>query len=200
MADTKVSAFPAAALPLAGTDEVPVIQSGAHKKTTVADLRDAVQPAVVSTQVNNSNSTTATAALQLTLPVGTYNIKAWLVWQAAATTTGIEFWLNMNTGAVSRCAATWYTLTTGGAAATGVADQATTLTAQMIEGKGQRASNAASGPIQGVDTATADQFSVLEGIVVVTTAGVLQLMMRTEVNASQVSLMPGSNIEARKVA
>jgi hypothetical protein len=38
MADTKISAMTAAALPLNGTELVPIVQGGDNKKTTVADV------------------------------------------------------------------------------------------------------------------------------------------------------------------
>ena len=38
MADIKISQLPAATTPLAGTEEVPLVQSGTTKKTTVADI------------------------------------------------------------------------------------------------------------------------------------------------------------------
>lgn len=38
MADTKISAMTAAALPLDGTELVPIVQGGDNKKTTVADV------------------------------------------------------------------------------------------------------------------------------------------------------------------
>jgi hypothetical protein len=38
MADTKISAMTAAALPLTGVELVPIVQGGINKKTTVADL------------------------------------------------------------------------------------------------------------------------------------------------------------------
>lgn len=38
MADTKISAMTAAALPLDGTELVPIVQSGDNKKTTVGDI------------------------------------------------------------------------------------------------------------------------------------------------------------------
>ena len=40
MADTKISAMTGAALPLTGTELVPIVQSGTNKKTTVADIFD----------------------------------------------------------------------------------------------------------------------------------------------------------------
>ena len=38
MADTKISAMTAAALPLTGTELVPIVQGGNNRKTTVADI------------------------------------------------------------------------------------------------------------------------------------------------------------------
>ena len=105
-----------------------------------------------------------------------------------------------HSGTTTRCAATWYTLTTGTTATSGVADQATTLTAQLMEGKGQRASAVASGPMQGVDSANADQFAVLEGLVIVTVSGTLDLMFNSEVGASAVTIMTGTSLVLTQVA
>lgn len=38
MADSKISALPASTTPLAGTETLPIVQSGATKKVSVADL------------------------------------------------------------------------------------------------------------------------------------------------------------------
>jgi len=199
MADTKVSGLTAATAPLDGTELVPVVQGGTSKKATLLQIREQVPTVVLGSTVVNSTVTPAMGIEATGLGAGTYNVKCWVVYQAAATTTGIEMFLNF-TGTATRVVSTWYTLTTGGAAATGVADQATTLTAQMMEGKGQRANNTASGPTQGVDTANADQFAVVEGVVVVTAAGSLQVMFRSEVAASAITLQVGTNLDIRKVA
>lgn len=155
---------------------------------------------VLASDATNSTLTpAAVSGLATTVAAGTYLVKYWIVYRAAATTTGIEMYMQ-HTGTTSRLASTWYTLTTGGAAATGVGDQATTATAQMIEGKGQRASNVASGTTQGVDTANADQFAVMEGLMVVTASGTLNLMYRSEVSGSAVSIMSGTTLVLTKVA
>lgn len=200
MADTKVSALSAAST-LDGTEQVPVVQGGVSKRTTVADIRTIDIVKVVSTDEANSTTTAAAiSALTTSLVPGTYLAKVWLCYQAAATTTGLQLYLNCSGGTVTRCVATWYSLSTGGAAATGILDQATTLTAQMMEGKGQRASNVASGPTQGVDTANADQFLVLEGIIVVTSTTSLQVLFNSEVAASAVTIQEGTTLTLSKVA
>lgn len=202
MADTKISALTAVTTP-AGTDEFAVNQGGTSKKLTLAQVKAFASPdtytTLTSTQAFTSTTAASATGLEQTLAAGTYLVKVWVIYQSAATTTGPEFYLN-HTGTVTRCAATWYTLTTGGAAATGIADQATTLTAQMIEGKGQRANNATTGPMQGVDTANADQFAVMEGIVVVTASGTLQFKVATEVAASAITLQVGTTMTVTKVA
>lgn len=195
-----ISTLPAATVPLTGTEEVPVDQGGTEKRVSVLNLRGEQVKVVTSNQANSTVTPAIVTALEFTgLTAGTYLLKYWICYQAAATTTGIEFKLNY-TGSLSRLVATWYTLTTGGAATTGIADQATTLTAQMMEGKGQRANNVASGPMQGVDTANADQFAVMEGILVATGNGSLQLLFNSEVAASAVTMMPGSTLTLQKVA
>ena len=155
---------------------------------------------LTATQVNSTlTGAVVTGLTQAGIATGTYLFKYWVVYRSAATTTGLEMWVNF-TGTVSRLVSTWYTLTTGGAAATGVADQATTATAQMMEGKGQRANNVASGPMQGVDTAAADQFAVVEGVIIVTAVGDIQLLFRTEVSGSAVTMMEGTSLTLTKVA
>lgn len=155
---------------------------------------------VVGTDVPNTSNTTAVTAISApNIAAGTYLFKVWIAWKTAATTTGIEMWAN-HTGTVTRFVSTWYTLTTGGAAATGVADQATTLTAQMLEGKAQRVKDTASGPIQGTDTANADQFAVMEGVMIVTATGTFEFKFRSEINASAATILAGTTLELRKVA
>lgn len=202
MADTKISALPAITT-VASTDELPVNQAGISKKVTALQLRTYVNAdtfvTAMATQANSTITAASVTALNTTVGAGTYLVKYWVCFRSAATTTGIEMYIH-HTGTVTRLVSTWYTLTTGGAAATGIADQATTLTAQLMEGKGQRATNVPSGPIQGVDTANADQFAVIEGIIIVTVSGTLQLLFRSEVAASAITIMEGTTLTLTKVA
>ena len=202
MADTKISALVAASV-AAAANELAINEAGASKKLTLAQVRAYVNAdtvAVVGTdQANSTVTAAACTGLALTVAAGTYLAKYWIVYQSAATTTGIQMYLD-HTGTATRIAATWYTLTTGTTATSGVADQATTLTAQMMEGKGQRANNVASGTTQGVDTASADQFAVMEGLIIVTVSGTLHLMFNSEVAASAVTIMTGTSLVLSKVA
>lgn len=200
MADTKISAY-TAATSLDGTEAVPIVQGGVTKKAAVA-LFDVAQRAACASDASSTSTTPAAVTdLSLTLVPGVYNIKVWMLIQTAATTTGIGIHLNASGGTVTKIAATWYSLTTATSTTTGVMDQTSVAaTFQHMEGRAQRANNTSGGPFSGVDTANADQFAVLEGIVVVTATTTLQVMLATEVAASAAKLLTGTNIRAVKVA
>lgn len=201
MADTKISALTAASA-LDGTELVPVVQGGVSKKTTVADIRviDIVE-SLASAATSTSTTPASVTGLEVVLAPGTWLIKTWILWRSAATTTGMGLHLNASGGTVTAIAATWYTLTTGTTATSGVADQASAAgTFQTMEGRAQRANNTTGGPFGGVDTANADQFAVLEGIVIVTATTTLQHMLASEVASSQVDLRQGTTVVCSKVA
>jgi hypothetical protein len=203
MADSKISALPAASA-AAAANELAINEAGTSKKVSVAQLKTFIkaEDVVLALGADASNSTTTPASvtgLEIEAGVGTFLLKYWIVYRAAATSTGIEMYLD-HSGTVTRLVGTWYTLTTGGTATTGVADQSTTAIAQMMEGKGQRAKNIASGVMQGVDTANADQFAVFEAVMIVTVSGTLKLMFRSEVAASAVSIMTGTTLTMTQVA
>jgi hypothetical protein len=174
-------------------------------KATTAQLRDALKAekvaVVTATQTNTTVTPAAITDLTVTgLAAGTYRLRVWLVWQAAATTTGPSFFVNC-TGTTTRNVGHVYTTTTGTTATTGVADQATVAaTFQMIEARAWRANNTDPGPFGGVDTASADQFAMLEAVVTTTTSGNLQIMFRSEVAGSGISVMAGTTLEYEKVA
>lgn len=201
MADTKISGLTSATTPLDGTELVPLDQGGVTVSAPVSALSEFLRGVVTA---NVSNSTTTPAAvtdLNVSLAAGTYNIKCWMLLQSAATTTGIGIHLNASGGTVSHIAATWYSLTTGTTATSGVMDQASVAgTFQTMEGRAQRANNTSGGAFGGVDTAAADQFAVLEGIVVVTAATTLQVMLVSEVASSAVTMLAGSNVRIVQVA
>lgn len=59
MADVKISALPAASTPLAGTEPLPLVQSGATKKVTVDQLMQAQFAANVVTESGTSRTLSA---------------------------------------------------------------------------------------------------------------------------------------------
>ena len=60
MANTKISALPAATTPVAGTVQIPIVQAGGTKVTTAADIRNTPEPFVMTAQA--TGSVTAAAA------------------------------------------------------------------------------------------------------------------------------------------
>lgn len=201
MADTKISALSSASA-LTGTEEIPINQGGSTVKTTVGDIRTIdIVKVVTATQSTTSTTPTAITDLTSSLVAGTYLLKVWMVLQSTATGTGIGIHLNCSGGTVTTCAATWYSLTTGTTATTGVMDQVSVAaTFQTMEGRAQRANNTSGGPFGGVDTANADQFAVLEGVVIVTATTSLQVMIASETAATGVSVRTGTTLTVAKVA
>jgi hypothetical protein len=151
---------------------------------------------------NSSDITTTTQTVVMTitgLGAGTYRVKGALIYQTAATTTGIGITLN-HTVTVSRFVSNWIHITTGGAAATGISDQVTSTAAgQLVEGKAERVKDTRSSFTIGVDTANADELAIVDALIIVAVSGDLQLKIATEVAASAVRLMAGSTIEVNKV-
>lgn len=131
---------------------------------------------------------------------GTWKFKYTLIWQSAATATGIGFGIN-HTGTVGEFQALWYGISTGGTAATGTFDSDTTTGGgQMAEGKHDNGLNAVIGSASaGVDAANADQTAILEGIIVVTATGQLELKIASEVASSNVLVKADSTLELMKI-
>lgn len=145
------------------------------------------------TQANSTVTPAAITEFDTVLNPGTYEVKASLIWQSAATATGASFYLNCVGGAVTLNVGHVYTTSTGGTVTTGIADQATVAgTFQMIESRAWRVNNTDPGSVGGVDTINAHQLSVLEGVIVVTAQTTLSLMFRSEVTASAITMQVGS--------
>lgn len=146
-----------------------------------------------------TNSTTTFQTVMSTkLSPGTYAFRYWVCYQAAAATTGVKFQFTF-TGTASRFLASSQYQTTGGAAATGAADQVTTTTAQLVEGWSARALSSSLGPSLSVDTANADMLLIIDGLIVVTVQGTLNLQHASEVVAAS-TVKAGSSAVFQKVA
>ncbi len=65
MANTKISALPAATTPVAGTVQIPVVQGGATKVTTAADIRNTPEPFVMTAQATGSVTAAAAGTVKL---------------------------------------------------------------------------------------------------------------------------------------
>lgn len=219
MADTKVSALTAASA-AAGANELPINEAGTSKKLTVQQIADFVQASTFTRVSGNSGAAGPYKTLQVltansadqtsTTPgtvitttgvgAGTWHFSYSLIFQTAATTTGIKI-ANNHTGTVTTYIMHSDFVSTGGTAGTGIHDAiAAVATSGLHEGHGERVINASSKATAGVATAAANQFIVVRGIVVVSATGSLEFKLGTEIAASAVKLMADSCLELTKIA
>jgi hypothetical protein len=70
MADTKISALPASTTPLAGTEVLPIVQSGATKQVSVANLTAGRSVSASTLALNTSTISTAKLTIDTTAQVG----------------------------------------------------------------------------------------------------------------------------------
>lgn len=216
MADTKISAL-AAVASVADAQEFAVNDAGTSKKATAQQIAALLVARIagasgaaggyLTVQRLTANSadvtTTALSAAIMTttgLGAGTWQFKYTLICQCASATVGIGFGIN-HTGTAGQFQAMLWTITTGGAAATGVPDDDTTTAAgQMAEGKQEGVLNAVIGStFAGVSTINADFLVILEGILVVTASGNLELKIASETGGTAVRLMADSTLELTKI-
>lgn len=128
------------------------------------------------------------------LSAGRYYFKYVLRVRAGATTTGLKYGINY-TGTATAIIAVLQQLGTGTTAVSGTGDGANTA-AQIVEGFTARAESTTApnlGPTLGVDTANADLLHVIEGLIVTSDGGDLELWHASEVAASS-QVMAGSMV------
>jgi hypothetical protein len=153
-----------------------------------------------------ANSTTTgveITGLSLFLEPGTYRFKYHIIYQAGAITTGVQFAVNY-TGTVTKLVANFYAAESTTAASTGAATQAGYLVTTMrLLGVSSARAKATTVPNLGattaVDAANSDMLAVIEGTMVVTTTGEIELWHASEVAASS-QVMSGSNLVVERVA
>jgi hypothetical protein len=146
-------------------------------------------------------TTTLTTVMSTTdVGAGTWKFKYTLICQSAATGTGLGFGIN-HTGTTGQFQAILWSVTTGGAAATGVLDDDTaTVAGQLVEGKHEGVLNVGIGSFfAGVATANADVTICMEGIIVVTSSGTLELKVSSENIGTAVRVMADSCLELCKI-
>jgi len=105
MADTKISALPASTTPLAGTEVLPIVQSGATKQVSVANLT-AGRTVSANSVLASTLFTTAQAASPATYGgnvyvysgVGLNAAVGGIEWQYATSGAGYGFKINVNGG------------------------------------------------------------------------------------------------------
>lgn len=160
----------------------------------------AAQLRTVKLSADQSNSTTTpteVAGLSLLTGLGTFFFRYLVLYQAAATTTGVRLSVN-HTGTVTAFVANLHFATaetTATATQTAAADQdVVTATAGLYESFAARAKSTAGwGTTTAVDTANADMLAVIEGLMVVTADGDIELWHGSEVAAAS-TVKAGSSL------
>ena len=147
-----------------------------------------------------ANSTTTgveITGLNLTVPPGTYVFQYFIRYQSAATTTGVAFAVNhTGTAAVFMANIRYQESTT--AASTGAASQASfsATTLRLVSGSSTRtkATTAVNlGASISADAANSDMLVVIEGLIIVTASGDLELWHASEVAAAS-TVMAGTSL------
>lgn len=142
-------------------------------------------------------NTTTTAAkitgLDQVVGPGTWVFEYFVLYQTAATTTGIGFGCN-HTGTVTSFVYDGSYVDTSATASTGAPDQdALATTAQVMGAYAARAkSTTAPFLTASVDTLSADMLFLITGLAVVTVSGNLELYSKSEVAASAATVKAGS--------
>lgn len=148
-------------------------------------------------QSNSTTSLTEVTGMSLTTGVGTFVFNYHILHQSAATTTGIRFSVN-HTGTVTAFVANVRFMTaetTATATQAVLADQdVVTATGGLQEGFAARAKSTTGwGTSTGVDTANSDMLTIIEGLVIVTADGDIELWHGSEVAAAS-TVKAGSSL------
>lgn len=197
MADTKISALTAASA-AAGANEIPINEAGTSKKLTVTQLVTYLQtlgmPRVLKLGSQHSIASgtgTKVTGLDMTLEAGTYNYKyTLLIQQATSTSDAPQFGINFSTGtaAVKAHGLRFWDATTAISAETHIMDNIGIKTAGFVSGMVSNAYTTTSpdmGTTVGVAATGVNIMAIIEGIIVVTVQGNLELWRSSEgANAS----------------
>jgi hypothetical protein len=213
-ADTKISALTAAASAL-GADEFPVNEAGTSKKVTLTQVGNLLFTRIAGSSgaagpfktlqnltANSADQTSTTPGVIMTttgVGAGTWLFRYTVIYQSAATSTGIKLIAN-HTGTVTQWQSLLTISDTSATAATGVGKGLMTAAiGGTVSTYPERAKNTGTLPTVGVTDTNADILAVLEGLIVVTVSGSLELKLGTEVGASAVRIMADSSLELTQV-
>lgn len=211
MADTKVSALSAASI-AALTNEFPINEAGVSKKLTLTQIKTLLQtlgmPRVAQlTSQHSIASTTGTkvTGLDMALEAGTYVFRhTLLVRQATATTDAPQFGINFSTGTTSKrnFILSWADASTALTASTGIMDDVGIKTAGFMDAMAHNAFSTTApnlGTTVGVSAVASDILCFIDGLLVVTVAGTLELWRAAEgANASTTEV--GSSLVVHRTA
>lgn len=161
-----------------------VTDSEGRVKSAVADA-SVILKAMSSDQSNSTTTPTEVTELTVGTATGTFVFQYYIRYQAAATTTGVKFGLNHD-GTVTSFVWNQYWVDVSATAATAVPDQDNVLATGAITAAfaSRAVSTVGRGVTLSVDAANSDMLMVIEGMMVVTVAGNLELWHGSEVAAA----------------
>ena len=151
-------------------------------------------------QSNSTTTPTEVTGLKLTgVGAGTYQFIYQLIYQAGATTTGVKFSVNHD-GTVTSFVANLRWVDVSATASTAAPSQAAVGAAGQVMGamSARAKSTAGWGVTLSVDAATSDMLITIDGAMVVSVAGELELWHGSEV-AAQTTVKAGSSVVLTKV-
>lgn len=168
------------------------------------ELTDIIQAKSLSVDAATNSTVTGVKITGLDAPlvVGTYVFQYWVRYQSAALTTGVKFGINY-TGTSSAFMANMRYASTGGSAATAAATQAgATATGNLHESFSRRILSTTApnlGPTVSVDVINADLLVIVEGLLITTGSGNIELWHASEVAAAS-TVKVGSSLILTKTA
>lgn len=140
---------------------------------------------LLSDQSNSTITPTEVTGLTVGVGVGTYVFNYYIRYQAAALTTGVKFDVNMD-GTVTSFVWNQYFVDVSATAATAAPSQNNVQAASAVTSafSSRAKGTAGRGTTLSVDTINADMLTIIEGLMVVTVAGNLELWHGSEVAAA----------------
>lgn len=202
MADTKISGLTAATV-AAVANEIAINESGTSKKITITQLKALLQtlgmPTIMSLGSAYTNSTTTGTSVTglkfASLVAGNYYVCWTLLEQTAATAASCKFGVNY-TGTVTRMNMTAQFPSAGVTAATGTWHNAANATTGQVWAYANTNTESTTAPNLGpwvaATNANVDHFCKVEGVVVVSNGGDLELWAASE-TTDQITLSAGSS-------
>lgn len=215
MADTKISALPAATV-AAAANEFAINEAGTSKKLSGTLLKAFAGPTLITGNsgavaqwaapaetlqiltANNADIPTTTLVTQLTastVGIGWWLAEYWVIWQSNVTTTGICFVVSHSGTAANFQATRIDPLASSTALATvGIFDQqpTTAITGKLPSVWATRTNAGELGPNDGVVAINVNEMTYITGMLLVTVSGDLLLRARSEIASTITRVCAGT--------
>lgn len=205
MADTKISAL-SAVVAASGIDEIHTNESGVSKKVTIAQIATFIgsSPLTVKALAANQNITSTTAqkvtGLDQVVGVGTWVFQYFIRYQSATNTTGIKLSANHSGGVDIFLANTRWCGEISTDASGNHAQAASSPKVMSALASRVNRDDGGWGTLSGVDTVNVDLLMVVEGLMVTSTSGDIQLWIGNEIAGTDITVMANSSLVLTKIA